>query len=231
MPEVPTILTASLPGERVLDPDLIARAVADINRLHAQKSLELALQIGQIVVDYLFGGDLAAAESRARGHVSYRALAEHPEISVSHSHLQKCVRVLVLAHQLSPELSSDMSFSHHVALLPVRDARDREALAQQSVSKGWTAGELRTAAQRVHRKATRHRAGRPPLPDFMKQLRSVVRASEKATSARPLRADVEQVKPEQARALLVELEGQLEALTALKAHVLGHLEVLEERRE
>ena len=217
------ILPIALPGERVVDNQLVSGLVEAINSKHARRSLELALEIGQLVVDHLFNGNLSLAEARARGHASYRALAERDDLALSHSRLHKCVRVLVHVHQLGPELTERLTFSHHVALLPVRDLRDRQALARKAAAKGWTSRELRVEAQRLHRKATGHRPGRPPLPDFMKQLRAVVRYSEQATETLPPVADIHQVKPDQARELLVELDRQLDRLQHLRDHVVARL--------
>ncbi len=221
------LLPPTLPGERVVDDVLVESVVQSINRVHARRALELALEVGQIVVDIFFGGDLSLAEARAPGHVSYRALAAREDLAVSHSRLHKCVRVLVQVHQLGPEVAGRLTFSHHVALLPVRDLRDRQALARKAEAKGWTSDQLRTEAQKLHRKATGHRPGRPPLPEFMKRVRTVVRATRKATEQLPKRAEVADVDASQAQALMVELDAAMVELSALRKHVRAHLEALE----
>jgi hypothetical protein len=219
-----TALTAeaalpALPGAAALAPELLDRAVDDINRLYRAHGLETARAIGEYVVATFFAGDLDAALGRARSHATWRALADRDDLLVSHSHLWSCVQVLEQRRRLPEGVGAALSISHHRRLLSVRDTEARARLAEAAVAEELTVRELeeRVAAQRAAARVG-ERPGRKPLPKLVKALRALRRVELGALGSPD---ELGALRDEQAAEVLAEIEGQLRALEALRERVRG----------
>jgi hypothetical protein len=224
-PEDPDLLPApaalpALPGAIELAPELLDRAVGDINRIYSAHGLRTARELGEYLVATFFAGDLDAALTRARAHVTWRALADREDLLVSHSHLWSCVQVLDQLRRLPADVGAALPLSHHRRLLALRDDGARARLAEEAVAEQLTVRELeqRVAAQRAAAQV-RERRGRKPLPGIVKAIRALRRvelgaelASDEAVGA---------LKADEADEVIAEIEAQLRALEALRARVLA----------
>lgn len=213
---VEAVVDSPLPGATALEPELLERAVEDLNRLYRTHGLETARALGEYVVHAFFAGDLAAARRRARGHATWRALAGREDLLVSYSHLWACVQVLDQLRRLPADIGAALSVSHHRRLLALRDEEARARLAEAAVAEELTVRELE---QRVAQERSGERRGRKPLPRLVKAVRALRRVDlgPELTSAEEVRALGEQ----EAAEVLAEIEGQLRALEDLRKRVLG----------
>lgn len=170
-------LVASLPGETSLDSALVAETVAAINATWRAGGVETARAIGSLVVDRFFDGDPRNAHSRKRQHVSYQAVAAHPDLLLSASNLWYCVAVFEQVQQLPAEVAEQLTVEHYRVLSHVADPVARVALAQQAVATSLSSKALAlVAAETTANSDEGVRRGRPPLPAVVKTLRHAGKA-------------------------------------------------------
>jgi len=210
----------ALPGATELAPDLLDRAVEDINRIYRAHGLATARAIGEYVVTAFFAGDLDAALRRSRSHATWRALAGREDLLVSHSHLWSCVQVLDQLRRLPDDIGEALSISHHRRLLTLRDEEARTRLAEAAVAEELSVRELeaRVAAQRAEEQAGERR-GRKPLPRIVKAIRALRRVElggEVATEE-----EIGALREEQAAEVVAEIDEQMRVLEALRERVLS----------
>ena len=156
-------LTTLAPGEAALDANLLDEAVEHINSIYVGKGLELAVAVGELVLERFFDGDPAAFADRGRKHVSFRALAKRDDLRMSFSHVWKSVAVVVQMRALPEGARDALSFSHQVLLLPVKDEKKKASLARRALEQGWRSG---SSKPRFGRPGRRNGAspGRAALP-------------------------------------------------------------------
>jgi hypothetical protein len=210
----------ALPGAAELAPDLLDRAVEDINRIYRAHGLETARAIGEYVVNAFFAGDLEIALRRSRSHATWRALAGRDDLLVSHSHLWWCVQVLDQLRRLPDDIGAALSVSHHRRLLALRDEETRARLAEAAVAEDLTVRQLeeRVAARRTEEQAGERR-GRKPLPRIVKAIRALRRVDLGGEVGSD--EEVGALGDEEAAEVIAEIEAQLRALEALRERVLG----------
>jgi hypothetical protein len=189
-------------------------------------TVEQALEVGRMVLDALYGGDLSAWRSRATKAHSLRALARRDDLSVSSSGLYRAVALYELAQNLGGfERWSTLGISHLrlVLGLPIPEQR---RLLDAAVRHGWTVTELEREAVAVRKREPEQlgRGGRPRLPRFVKSVNRLRKAAEGAE----LFADVEaaaEMSPErlaEIRDQLATIRVRCEALDQALERAAGH---------
>ena len=217
-----------LAGEVDIDDDLLNEAVAEINRIHTAKGLELARAIGNYVVRVFFKDDLDNFGMREKKHATFRALAQRDDLQVSYATIWYSVAVLDQLRLLPEDIGSALPMAHHKLLLPVKDPKAKVRLAKKAVEKHLTSRDFAKEVKKARAKETEGaRAGRPPLPAFVKGLNRLKKAIELATSEDVSDGTFATYSPEKARKLVGDLNGQIAALEALKAKVLAAAEDFE----
>ncbi len=172
-----------LPGGTTLDALALDRAVAHINSIYTQKGLKTATKIGRYVLDTFFAGDFESFRHEGKKHVTFRALAERDDLCVSHSFIWYAVAVLEQSGQLPSEITDALPFSHHKLLLPIKDNELKLQLAREAVAQKLSKRKLADRIRGLRRKTHAFsKAGRPPLPSFVKGLTQVRRGVELACS-------------------------------------------------
>ena len=110
------------------------RAGTGLRALESARSLkEAATRIRAILVSRTLSamrevGDIVA-DLRAQSKVSYRALAVETGLGISHTALRNAEKVAAQYSLLPPWVRESLPYSHHVALLPVRDVAAKRLLA------------------------------------------------------------------------------------------------------
>lgn len=199
----------SLPGEAQVDPALLDVAVETLNRIYVAKGLETAREMGEYVLGTFFGGDLEAFHSRGKKHASMRALAAREDLHPSHTVIWRSVAVIEQLRLLPENVASALPYTHHTLLLPVRDEKAKVKLAQRAVEKGLTKRALAAEVKKVREKEIgESKAGRPPLPAFIK----TVNRLEKLTGANELWEDLDAID----RLDVPEAERLWKAVTGMK---------------
>lgn len=157
-------------GASQVDPALVAAAAARIGRVHARRPLDLAVGVGRCVLDVFFRDGSPDHRASGRGHPSFRALADRPDVPYSALWLWRAAGIAVQLGQL-PDLADRLGYSHHVLLLSIDDPAQKLALARRATELRWTRDQLQDEISRQRRAGARR--GRPALPPLVKTVRRI----------------------------------------------------------
>ena len=179
---MPNELDTTLPGAAAADNALIEAAVAEINSIWDTGYLTSVSQVGALVLDRFFGGDIENARSRRREHASYKAVSKHPDLQIGSTTLWYCVTIFDQLPLLDTEVANRLSFAHHKLLVHVTDIELRRRLASQAATDQQTTLQL-TAAIDATRETppagtTRQRPGPVPAPPAIKGLNQATKSIE-----------------------------------------------------
>lgn len=185
----------------MLDRNRVDNAVRFINSCSRLPGLEMALAVGDFVLDTFFAGDFDRFCRLARSKpVAFRALLAHEDLAVRPATIYCLVRIARQVDELPPDVARRMSISHHRALLPVGDRRLKRKLARMALRENWTRDRLEAV---VREQLPGERVGRKPIPAPVKlarQIRSIARSLHQelgsawtgAASSIPGRGDLEE---------------------------------------
>jgi len=192
----------------------IDRAVDLINEEILRGGLESVHRIGRFVLDEFFGGDDTRLEEGRGGlRVTFRVLAEHPDLSISASTLYSFVRISQQLEDMPPDIAGRLTVTQHRVLLPLESIEDKIALATQAIEWGW---DLKTLHRLVRAMKPASPKGRPPLPSWVHEIPRAARALKSAASEEVSLSEFQRLGPERR----AELHG---LLRACRCH-LGELE-------
>jgi hypothetical protein len=103
-PETPAPDSAELvPADQAtpaLPDTLIDEVVRGIAAAQEKHGLALAVEVGSLIVDTFYGGDIAVLRDRGPKEASLRRLAEHPDLPMSPAALYRTVAIYELAERL-----------------------------------------------------------------------------------------------------------------------------------
>jgi len=149
--------------------DSVARAVEEINRIYAAKTLETYLSLGRFVLKVFYEGSFERFHSKERGRRTVRALAGREDLMVSPATLWKAVAVLEQHGRLPGDVRDSLSATHHAALLVVKDEETKVELARTAVGEGLNTRDLADEVRRTVGEG-RGRPGRPAVPGVVRAL-------------------------------------------------------------
>ena len=220
-------IALALPGEHVVDEELLGEVVSEINARYVRQGLKLAKSIGELLLDRFFGGDLGAFRNRGKRHLSLRALARRNDLQISYVQLWNCLSVLAQLRELPPQIGQSLSMHHHKALLPLRDASTKRALAERAVHDKLSYRQLQEEVRLARANNRVRRPGRPRLPRWVKGLRRIVETLGEVNGVRVDKHDFDYFDTHQARDLVEDLEAQIASLQRLKNDILANAADLE----
>ena len=155
-----------------LEDSNIDHFVEKLRRVCGRATLDLALNVGRLVVDTFYGGDLTLWRAHGKHHASLRTLARRQDLPISIPHLYRCVAIYEATNWL-PDFSTwkHLSVSHvrSVLRLPPEDQRRLLALADEG---NWTVQRLDSKVQALQ-SGKRSGRGRPPISERSRQLISI----------------------------------------------------------
>ena len=145
--------------------EIIDRVAATIAGLERVARLQLALAIGQAIVEGIYQGDLEAWRGRGRKDSSIRKLAERPGMP-SRATLQRAASIYDLQQRTGGSTWSHLGVSHVRAVLGL-PADDQCQLLAAAESEHWTVKHIETEAGKKRKRDGR---GRKPDPAFVKAI-------------------------------------------------------------
>jgi len=155
---------------------------AELSALGKDAGVEQAVEIGRLVVERLYDGDLSAWRSRGPKAHSLRALARRSDLPVSSSALYRAIALYELSTRLGGVerwSEAGLGISHLRLVLGLPEDEQRRLL-DEAARHAWTVAELeREAVCTRRRNPTRtSRGGRPRLPRFVKSVNRLRKAAE-----------------------------------------------------
>jgi hypothetical protein len=168
--------------------------VANLNAIHKTATLIFALEVGKLVVEHFYAGDLEIWRNRTKKKdSSLRRLSRHPDLRMSPSALYRSVAIYELCERLNIRTWKYISTGHIRLVLPL--GRDEQArLLMTAETERWSVRELDArveAETRSQRGVRSHRGGITrvgalrrmirPLKDFVAAVRGTAASADSAT--------------------------------------------------
>ena len=196
------------PIQTTSSPRLVELAQA-IDHRSEQSALDFSLAVGSMIIQGIFGGNLAAWRTRGSRDLSFRKLARLTRVSAS------CLYRSTAIYEMSCRMDVrqwGLTVSHLRAVIGLSHT-DQHRLLTLSRREGWTVRRLEQICAE-HRQRQRIRpVGRPPSPALLKGLSRLSRAIE-LTDQAPLTLDA--LGPEHRQQALKRLDAQLARLAEIR---------------
>jgi len=117
--------------------------VEQLRDMQRNSKLTLAVDVGRLIVDRIFGGDYSILKQNGHDHVSFRKLAAHPKLPFSKSTLWRYVGVSELAQNFPWVMQANaLTTAHLIAVLGLPTSEQKRFL-RDSLKNRWTAKDLR----------------------------------------------------------------------------------------
>jgi len=167
--------TASDHAIRPVDPgpsDAVVSEVAlAIGEMQRAAGLCFAVNVGRLVLERFFGGDMALLRSHGKKSVSLGRLAEHPALPMNKCALFRAIAIFEVVDRMGGVATwKHLCASHVRAVLPLAPVKQRKLL-KTAEAKGWTVRTLEEKVAKLPR--TQRPGGRPQLPAFVKTIRGL----------------------------------------------------------
>lgn len=154
----------------VTDEELQAVAEEVVTILHGAV-VQATVQVGELLVERFYDGDLELMRSHARKDNSLRRLAELPMMP-SAATLHRAVELFALSEALGGVSTwKHLGVSHFAAVFPLERKRQKQLL-DRAEEHGWTVRQLE---QEARKDRPAGRSGRPRMPVFQKTVRGLQR--------------------------------------------------------
>lgn len=188
----------------VVTDGIIDEVAHTIRAMHRTAGLQFACDVGKLLVEKFYGGDVGKLRRRGPKDASLRELAEHPAMPFGFSALSRAVGIFEVVERLGGVgTCQHLTASHIRFVLGLPDPDQRRLLAAAEEER-WPVRKLEDEARRV---APKRRGGRPPLPRFVKTVRAFRGFVDKADDAFGDLEAVAEVHEEEAAALLATLDA------------------------
>jgi len=196
------------PIQTTPSPRLVELAQA-IDRRCEQSALDFSLAVGGMIIQGIFGGNLAAWRTRGSRDLSFRKLARLTQVSASR--LYRSTAIYEMSCRMDVR-QWGLTVSHLRAVIGLSHT-DQHRLLTLSRREGWTVRRLEQICAEQRQRQRIRPVGRPPSPALLKGLSRLSRAIE-LTDQAPLTLDA--LRPAHRQQALDRLDAQLARLADIR---------------
>jgi hypothetical protein len=201
----------------------VERVVRQLNAICKTATFHFALSVGKLIVDSFYSGDLAAWRSRGMKNVSFRRLANHPDLPMSATALYRSTAIYEVCQRAGASEWKHLSTSHVRLVLPLAP-NQQVRLLRQAEADGWPVQRLQEEIVALPSSGSAKRGGRKKRPRLRKALRTLQAFLDESRSLLSANAAVADLSPESAQSLVQLLHRVQFACTELEQRVSGRLE-------
>ncbi len=158
--------------------DTVVQVAQELSRIRNASAMQLALDIGELLFEKIFGADVDRMRANGRKDVSFTKLAACRLHPFSAMRLWRAVGVYELVRRM-PGLrtAKNLSVSHLYVVLGLPH-QTQEWLLRAANEESWSVQHLDATAAK-HRPSESKRRSRSPTPPILRSLRKVDRLSSK----------------------------------------------------
>ena len=190
--------------------------VHDLGSLYAETGMSLAVNMGRLIIERLYRGDLKKWRSRRQKDVSFRQLERHPALPFRASTLSRAVSIYMLSLRRGDVLTLRYVSPSHLHEISSLEPERQDELIARTESEHWSVQRLRLEAGACTGEMGRRR--RSQVPGFARCLRRL----ESDIEGRILLADMgaaEKLSIDEARRLFERLRMLLQQGEILARHL------------
>jgi hypothetical protein len=183
--DLATTASAALPGQVEEDATLVETVALAVRQAYKEGGLATLLNVGNIVLEAMFGGSIDEFKTAEKSHASFRALAKHGDIGISASNLWYAVALHENVRLLGDD-ANKLASSQHRLLAHVSDQKQRAKFAHKAIAQGLTVRQLNELIQASNvRDPEKPKRGRPTLAPAVKRVRELQRLAEQLKEITP----------------------------------------------
>lgn len=210
----------------IVSDKLVDEAVKHINGLVRETVFEGAKKIGDYVLETFYEGDVEKVKSHnPKKDTSFRKLAERcdKDLLVSKTFLGNAVGVAVMCKLLPGEQAyKQLSHSHQTVLLPLREPKQVEAMAERAVEQKLPVRKLRQLVQQKVEASKDPELGRPQKSVILKTLDRSLKAFALESRRKSFtKTQVKELNPDEAKEAREKAGALMERLKTLLAELKG----------
>ncbi len=145
--------------------------VVELRRLYVGAGVELAVNMGRLIVERLFGGNVELWKSRGRKDVSFRKLEKHPDLPFRASTLSRAVAIYMLSKRRGDLLAFRHVRPSHLHEIARLNEADQDRLLGRAEAERWSTRKLREEVAGISRPRHRSKPAPPRLTSWMHAVR------------------------------------------------------------
>lgn len=123
--------------------------VEQLRLMKRNSKLSLAIDVGRLVVEQVYGSDREALQRRGKDHAGFRRLAAHPKLPFSKSTLWRYVGVSEIVTRMPGLVRCEMLTVAHLSAVLRSEPEAQERLLKLAVKLRWTAARLELEAKKA----------------------------------------------------------------------------------
>jgi hypothetical protein len=201
----------------------VERVVRQLNAICKTATFDFAMSVGKLIIDNFYSGDLEAWRSRGIKNVSFRRLANHPDLPMSATALYRSTAIYEVCRRIGADDWKHLSTSHVRLVLPL-PPNQQVRLLKRAEADGWSVQRLREEVGALQPSGQVSRGGRKKRPRFRKALRSLQAFLDESQCILGAGAPAVDISPESARSLVQLLHSVQCACAELERRVNGRIE-------
>lgn len=193
--EIATTESSADASEGILLPaavgeDVVTEVFDELCAMQRAATVELAVQMGKLIVDRFYGGKFDAWREHGAKETSLRKLAdrfENTEGGLSAAGIYRVIAIYELEERHHVSARKQLTVTHVRAVIGLPE-KEQGQLLDEAEKRNWSTRELEEKAAAIRKKNGDGR-GRPPLPAFVKSINKLKKMVDDKTAFE----DLEQV--------------------------------------
>jgi len=148
--------------------------VGELRQLYVCAGVQLAIDMGQLIIERLFGGDMDRWRSRGRKEISFRKLEKHPDLPFRASTLSRAVSIYLLSKRRCDLTSFQHVSPSHLHEIAGLGEVEQDRLLERVESEKWSMRRLRHEVAGMVGRRIRHPGARSAFIAWVRRSRDVL---------------------------------------------------------
>jgi hypothetical protein len=156
-----------VPSDAIVSDVSVDDLVQELVAMYGETGIRLAVEMGHLIIERLYEGDLIKWRSRGRKDTSFRKLERHPALPFRKSTLSRAVSIYMLYRRRNDVLSFRHLSPSHLHEVSGLAETVQDSLLQQAEAERWSVQKVRAEARLLLGVGQSQRK----IPEFVRSLR------------------------------------------------------------